>query len=265
MVWYRREKKMRASVVACWTSAVCALVTVEADISWADQGANEKQAMEYHVKRVAEPVPVDAGWDAVPWNGVEPLELKHYMGSKPEHFPRVQAKMAYDAQAVYVMFRVDDNYVRAVAQRHHGAVYRDSCVEFFFAPGTDTAKGYFNLEMNCGGTMLLHYQLVPRKNLVPFTEQEIETIDVAHSLPKIVDPEIRKPTTWTVAYRFPVELLEKYFPSKVAQPGPGVTWRANFYKCADATSHPHWLTWAPVKRPRPDFHRPEFFGRLHFE
>jgi hypothetical protein len=40
---------------------------------------------------------------------------------------------------------------------------------------------------------------------------------------------------------------------------------ANFYKCADQTSHPHWLTWASVDYPQPKFHLPEFFGRLVFE
>lgn len=33
----------------------------------------------------------------------------------------------------------------------------------------------------------------------------------------------------------------------------------------DNTSHPHWLTWAPVPSPRPDFHTPRSFGTLEFE
>ena len=42
-------------------------------------------------------------------------------------------------------------------------------------------------------------------------------------------------------------------------------WRANFYKCADRTSHPHCLTWAPVDFPVPNFHLPRSFGVLEFE
>ena len=60
-----------------------------------------------------------------------------------------------------------------------------------------------------------------------------------------------------------MQILSTYAP--VTAPGPGVAWRANFYKCADASSHPHWLTWAPVDWPQPDFHRKEFFGTLVFE
>ena len=47
-------------------------------------------------------------------------------------------------------------------------------------------------------------------------------------------------------------------------PEPGVGWRANLYKCADDSSHPHWLTWAHVDNPTPDFHLREFFGILRF-
>ena len=42
----------------------------------------------------------------------------------------------------------------------------------------------------------------------------------------------------------------------------GATWRANFYKCGDETSHPHWLSWSPVKEL--NFHAPDDFGELKF-
>ena len=40
---------------------------------------------------------------------------------------------------------------------------------------------------------------------------------------------------------------------------------ANFYKCGDDTTKPHYLSWNPVKTENPDFHRPEFFGTLDFK
>ena len=69
--------------------------------------------------------------------------------------------------------------------------------------------------------------------------------------------------TWTVAYALPVSLLRDYGP--VLTPSPGAAWRGNFYKCADNTSHPHWLTWSPIDHPRPNFHLPHTFGRLVFQ
>lgn len=53
--------------------------------------------------------------------------------------------------------------------------------------------------------------------------------------------------------------------TKIERPRPGVTWRANFCKCADDSSRPHWLTWSPVTDSEPAFHRPKYFGILEFE
>jgi len=185
------------------------------------------------------------------------------MGKKPDHFPKTQVKIAYDAESVSLMFRVEDRYVRATAATHQDDVYKDSCVEFFFTPGSDLFQGYFNFEMNCGGTMLFHFQRQPRKEKIPIPESECGNIAVMHSLPKIVDPEIAGPVTWSVAYRIPLTLLERF--CKVTTPDSQAVWRVNFYKCADDTTHPHWLTWSPVDLPAPNFHHPQAFGFLQFE
>ena len=220
--------------------------------------------MTYKVAKLSKPVHLDARWDKEPWNGITPLLIGRYMGTKPEHFPKTQARIAYDDETVYVIFRVEDRYVRATCRNHQEAAFRDSCVEFFFTPGPDVARGYFNLEMNCGGRMLLCFQTAPGRDSVrQFTIDECNAIQVAHSMPGLVEDEITEPTTWTVEYRIPLDLLEKY--CSVDRPAPGVVWRANLFKCADATSHPHWLTWSPVDFPSPRFHLPQFFGTLEFE
>jgi hypothetical protein len=222
-----------------------------------------EEAMVCSVAKLTTAPRIDAKWDKSPWKQIRPITIARHMGEKPSHFPRTQAKIAYDRDALYVIFRVEDRYVRAVTAENQGPVCTDSCVEFFFTPGSDVSDGYFNLEMNCGGTMLLYHQKAREQQAVMISAADLGRITVAHSLPQVVDPEIAKPVTWTVEYRVPLEMLKKYAP--LTRPAAGVTWRANFYKCGDKTSHPHWLTWSPVGVPKPDFHRPEFFGVLKFE
>ena len=207
---------------------------------------------------------VTADWQSPIWHDIKPLELTYHLGERPKHFPNTQAKLRYDDQALYVIFRVEDRYVRAVAPRHQADIWHDSCAEFFFSPTSEVSTAFMNIEMNCGGTMLFHYQTAPGETPTKLTSDDISEIEVAHSQPKIVEPEITEPTVWTIAYRLPFELIAKYYPS-ATRPAAGVRWRANFYKCADKTSHPHWLTWNEVDHPSPNFHLPQFFGTLEFE
>lgn len=219
--------------------------------------------MDYQVKKIFNVSTVNAGWDMAPWDKLPFLRIGNHMGNKPVHFPNAEVKLGYDDASVHVMFRVSDRYVRAVAADHQDNVFEDSCVEFFFTPGEDISQGYFNLEMNCGGTMLFHFQTEKGKDRVVIPKDACRQIICTHTLPSRVDPELSGPVIWTVAYRLPLALLKRFSP--VVMPGPGVQWRANFYKCGDKTSHPHWLTWSPVDFPTPNFHLPRFFGILEFK
>lgn len=206
---------------------------------------------------------VDTKWEGSFWKDIPSESLQNYMGDQPEHVPATEVKIAYDSSAVALIFRVEDRYVRAVASGYQDNVCCDSCVEFFFTPGSDISAGYFNLEVNCGGTKLFHFQPEPRTDQVLIPEEDGDQIEVFHSLPRIVDPEITEPITWTVACRIPFDILEKY--CSMVRPETDVVWRANFYKCATLTSHPHWLTWAPVDSEKPNFHVPGSFGELRFK
>jgi len=198
------------------------------------------------------------------WKDRGAEKLQYFMGSKPVHFPNTLVRLGYDRSSLALFFRVDDRYIRATAEEHQQSVCQDSCVEFFFSPGPDSDCGYFNFEINCGGTFLFHYHpLSTRETVVELPKTHYSRIRIYHSLPQIVDREIDHCLTWTVAFQIPLDILEDY--CRVITPAPSAVWRCNFYKCADKTSHPHWLTWAPVPAPKPDFHLPQFFGRLVFE
>lgn len=218
---------------------------------------------QYQILRADEPIVPDGNWAGPAWENIAAIDIKHYMGDEPEHKPRTQAKLLYDDDFLYVIFRVEDRYIRAVARGYHSNVCLDSCVEFFFTPGADISLGYFNVEINCSGTMLFHYQIAPATNVTPLSKSECDRVSIFHSEPEFVEPEKQQPTVWIIEYRLPVDILKKYCP--VTRPAAGVLWLVNFYKCADHTSHPHWLSWSVVDYPRPNFHLPEFFGTLEFK
>ena len=244
------------------------LVLLVATISMASCEKNKieqkgDRAMVYKVEKANSDFNFSNGWQQGQWSKIEALKLTNYMGEKPEHFPQAQAKVLYDDKNIYVFFKVDDQYVRSVAKAHHGNVWEDSCVEFFFTPSEDVSQGYFNVEANCGGLILMRHQIVEGKDTQEVAVSDINKMTIEHSMPKIVDPEITEPAVWTLKYALPFEVIEKY--TSLVKPDTGVKWKANFFKCADYSSHPHWLTWSVVERPQPQFHLPEYFGTLQFD
>ena len=217
---------------------------------------------QYNAVKISKPLILDADWFKADWERSPSLILEHHMGDKPDHRPTVACKITWDDQALYLIFKVEDQYIRAVAKEHQDAVCKDSCVEFFFTPDSQLSRSYFNLELNCGGTMLFWWHPENGKAL-PVASEDCQLIEVAHSMPKRVYPEITERSTWTIEYRLPLSIITKYYP-EASKPSEGTSWKANLYKCADDCSHPHWLTWSYVDHPTPKFHLPQNFGRLNF-
>jgi hypothetical protein len=222
-----------------------------------------KKESVYNVYRLQQSMKIDGNWDKPQWQNSKTIEITNFMGEIPKFRPVAQAKMMYDGDNIYVIFRVQDRYVRCIAKNFNDRVYEDACVEFFFSPDTDLPLRYFNLETNCGGTALMRYNIIPRKESKMLENSDFEKIEIAHSMPKIVDPEITEPITWTIEYKIPLSMLEKF--SKITRPKQGASWRANFYKIAEKGSNIHFITWSVVEQEKPDFHLPQFFGILKFQ
>jgi len=216
----------------------------------------------YTIYKTTEPPTFEGLWDGPLWVDVPALAVDAFHEQGSDHQPNTQAKALYDDAGVYVIFRVEDRYVRCVHTQPNGAVYTDSCVEFFTEPVT--GGGYFNFEINCGGSPLVHYNAQSESecyNPVEFDKRQLERLQIYHSMPEVVEPEIVDPTTWFVEFFVPYENLEAYV-GPVPR-GAGARWRANFYKCGDKTSHPHWGMWNRIPGEL-GFHRPEHFAELLF-
>lgn len=215
----------------------------------------------YVVRRAAKPVDISAGWGSSHWKHVEPVRLQTVLfrpGISTDHNPDTQVKLQYDDHFIYGLFRVKDRYVKAAVRHDQEQVCRDSAVEFFVRP--PKSRRYFNFEFNCGGTLLLYdIRNLKAKNYEEVSREELDSIERFHTLPKRVPVEITDPVTWELGFKIPVDFFVRR--AGVKLPLSGQTWTANFTKCADTTSHPHWLSWADART----FHYPRDFNRLVFE
>ncbi len=128
-------------------------------------------------------------------------------------------------------------------------VYTDSCLEFFcnFNPGE--SKLYLNFEMNANGAALVAVG-TERNDRVP-----LQTKIMPQTRAAVMDD------FWDVFLYIPLETLWEVYGKKIDFV-PGFELRANAFKCGNDTPIPHWLCWNPIDTPKPDFHRPEFFGTI---
>lgn len=203
-------------------------------------------------------------WDGAAWGSRLALEISHWRPESSAHRPRTLCKLLYNRDCIYGIFRVEDRYVRCTHSEFQSHVYKDSCVEFFVQP--KAAGGYFNFEFNCGGTLLASYVTDATriegkvKECIPLEPDEDLQIKRYHSLPKTVAPEITSQVIWFLEFAVPFVVLEKY--TGVLAETSGQLWRANFYKCGNDTSHPHWGSWSEVSAL--NFHLPAEFGEIEF-
>lgn len=216
----------------------------------------------YHIPFTSSrPKQIDA-WDTGRRQSQNHIEINHFRVESSSHHPLTRVKLCYDELGIYGIFEVIDCYIICRHKQFQDPVYKDSCVEFFLQPKPN--KGYFNFEFNCCGTLLASYITDPTripgglKGVEYLRAEEGKNVQIRTSLSSLIDVEITDPIDWKLTFFIPFKLLMTYVGKFKA--GPGTDFRANFFKCADDSSHPHWAAWSPVEQL--NFHMPRCFGML---
>lgn len=158
--------------------------------------------------------------------------------------PGASFRIARLGATLCILFEVNEENPRTVNEADGTPVYQDSCVEFFCkAPA---AGHYFNFEFNSAGACRAASRIARHVDVRPLTADEYASIRRVSG---------RFEAGWWLLVELPMDLIFGADDARGAL-------LANFYKCGDLTAEPHYLSWAPISAPKPDFHRPESFARL---
>ena len=175
----------------------------------------------------------------------------------PEFSAQCEAgvELSHSSDMLHIHYMVDEAAVvaRCTADGQH--VWEDSCVEFFFDP--DGKGEYYNLECSCTGWIYL-CKGTGRYGRIPLDDTALKSIKRRCTLPQEAFGLLGERTQWELWLDVPASVfgLESF---------EGLRARGNFYKCADASPFRHYLSYAPIATPKPDFHRPEFFETILFD
>lgn len=186
----------------------------------------------------------------------QPVDQVNWPDQYP-YKPDVAFRMAYTDEALLLHFRVSEENVRSVAGADNGPVWEDSCVEFFSIPANDGV--YYNMECNCTGHLLVGGG-AGRQGRQHAPQDVLDKVDRWSSLGTGDFEERQAPAQWEVALVIP---FSTYFLHQITSMD-GCCIRANFYKCGDKLSKPHFLSWNSITWEKPNFHLPDFFGELQF-
>lgn len=173
------------------------------------------------------------------------------------YMPDVKFAIAYTDKEILLKYYITEEYFKAEKTEANQMVCEDSCVEFFVSPENDGI--YYNLEFNGIGTILLGTGTgrADSKRADPAVISRIRRKTSVGTNPVA---EKKGHFEWTITVAIPVDV---FFHHNIGDL-KGRTFRANFYKCGDMLSVPHYVTWNPVGTENPDYHQPSYFGMLKF-
>jgi hypothetical protein len=183
---------------------------------------------------------------------IDTLNWKGY-----DYKPAVELAIAYSDKEIFLKYFVTENFFKAEKTETNQMVCEDSCVEFFVSPEDDGI--YYNLEFNGIGTCLLGTG-TGRENSTranPEVVSKIRRLSTAGDKP--VEERIGE-YRWELTVAIPYDVFFHHDVKDLK----GKTFRANFYKCGDMLTVPHYVTWNPVGTENPDYHQPKYFGLLKF-
>lgn len=185
------------------------------------------------------------------WSKIEKAEINECVWGDT-YKPVCYAQVVYvKGDGFYTRLTCEETNPKAVHTGFFSDVYKDSCLEMF-AQWDDSSDAYINIEMNSIGASLI---------AIGANRYARTPIDRLIDQPFPVTAEIKE-DKWTVTVRIPEKDLETIYGLSSDRFIPGYTIRGNFYKCGDETEIEHYIMWNPVGTPAPDYHRPEYFGKM---
>lgn len=178
--------------------------------------------------------------------------LDNHLWAHNTYTPKVTFAIAYTTDSILLKYNVIESELIANYREINDPVYDDSCVEFFIKFDNDV--NYYNLEFNCMGTPLVGYG-----------SGKYDRITVSKEIVSKIQSRSHIRTTaegihWQLSLIIPFTVF--VFHSFTSLKNESCS--ANFYKCGDKMTYPHYLSWNNIDHPSPNFHLPQFMGKINF-
>ena len=221
----------------------------------------------YVIRRVGPDMKIDGNINKPQWQLAQAIHIKENPFDEKGRQSPTTAKAVYNHQALFLLFVSQDEHIVARNTVPNSQVSDDDCVEFFASPWPDKSTDYFNLEINCVGTVLLRFgpecqtwkEARAKRKADP---QLIERLEIYHSVPGPTKEATPADKEWIIECKVPFTMLKDF--AGLESPQSGTVWRANFYRCGAKVGEIP-ASWQKLDKKGLGFHQPRYFGPVRFE
>ena len=215
---------------------------------------------QYTILKVKTAPKIDGRLDEWSWKNAPSVGAFHFPWYKQGLKEQTDARMLWDDKHLYVSFLCQDAHVWAVHTRHDEPVYEDDCVEVFTSPNPDHPEKYFNIEMNVRRAWLDRYHPEgPDKK--PPTNWNAMGMNIATTVQGTLNDDSDRDRSWILEAAIPLANFSKV--AKHTPPHNGDVWNLNLNRLGGKTNS-QFSQWSPGKTKEPQFHAPQYFGRVIF-
>ena len=186
------------------------------------------------------------------WEKIEQLDLSYHLWADeyPCFYTSYIKLCAVKNKGLFVLFFSEEPQPKAVYTKRDEPVYKDSCMELFIQPITDD-KRYVNFEINPNAAYLSEIGTCRGDRMLLSSASDIACETNV----------LRVDSGWSVELFIPDELISDCLGLSYSFASQNQL-KLNAYKCGDETQYPHYSSLFFIPTPKPDYHRPEFFGTV---
>jgi hypothetical protein len=214
----------------------------------------------YAIRRATTEITIDGKLDETAWEQATAVGEFQFPWWQEGRREQTVAKLLWNDESLFVSFRCEDAHIWGDHSERDSPVYRDDCVEVFTSPNPEQPLNYFNIEMNVRGAFLdQHRTSGPGQPNMP--DWNATGIRIAATVDGTLNDDTDTDRSWTLEAAIPLINFQQV--AVHTPPHPGDVWGLNLNRLGGKTN-PQYSQWSPGKSPRPQFHAPQFFGRVTF-
>ena len=189
---------------------------------------------------------------------VSPFVFQWYESGEKE---QTEAKILWDNDRLYFSFKCDDKHVWAEHFIHNSAVFRDDCCEAFISPVPEGKErlDYINYEINCLGSWLAGYHAKSRGTDKRWVD--CSGLEIGRFIHGTCSNDEDADDGWVLEFSVPFRHFAEFAATYPPKDGQVIFLGLNRL---GGKTNMQYSQWAPSQTEKPNFHKPEDFGKVIF-